>query len=69
MPPSETTPSPAACLADDCPCPKLDCTMLGNCVECVRMHRTNQAHVPACMAPMFRDLLSALAAKVEMTVA
>ena len=55
-------------LAEDCPCTLLTCTIRGNCVECVRIHRTNKEHLPECMHDVLRDHIAALAKQVELRV-
>jgi hypothetical protein len=52
-------------LVDDCPCEQVRCHRHGNCVECIRVHRTRQEHVPECLQGMFRDRIRELAALVE----
>ena len=42
--------------------------MLGDCAACVRSHRTHREHIPECMQPIFRDLVTQLAKKVELDV-
>ena len=54
--------------ASDCPCLNLKCSKWGDCVACVRMHRTNRTHVPECLQPMLRDYIAAIAEKVELKV-
>ena len=51
--------------AEDCPCIQRQCTLWGNCVKCVRAHRTHGEHIPECLQPLFRDLVEKLAARVE----
>jgi hypothetical protein len=58
----------AAHLAEDCPCTLLTCTIRGNCVECVRVHRVNKEHLPECMHDVLRDHIAALAKQVELGV-
>jgi hypothetical protein len=53
---------------DDCPCTTLKCKLHGNCVECVRVHRQNQNHLPECMQSMLRGLVKEIAEKVEFSV-
>ncbi len=50
---------------DDCPCTQVRCHRHGNCVECVRVHRTRQLHIPECLQEMFRVRIRKLAALVE----
>ena len=50
---------------DDCPCTQVRCHRHGNCVECVRVHRTRQQHIPECLQEMFRSRIRELAALVE----
>ena len=50
---------------DDCPCVQVRCHRHGNCVECIRVHRTRQEHIPECLQGMFRDRIRQLAALVE----
>ncbi|NPV06004.1 MAG: hypothetical protein HPY67_14890 [Syntrophaceae bacterium] len=52
-------------LVDDCPCVQVRCHRHGNCVECIRVHRTRQEHIPECLQGMFRDRIRELAALVE----
>ena len=52
-------------LVDDCPCVQVRCHRHGNCVECIRVHRTRQEHIPECLQGMFRDRIRQLAALVE----
>lgn len=53
---------------DDCPCTQVRCHRHGNCVECVRVHRTRQLHIPECLQEMFRVRIKELAALVEYDV-
>lgn len=55
-------------IADDCPCVQRQCKIWGNCVACVRAHRTHQRHLPECLQPMLRGLVTTLAEKVELSV-
>jgi hypothetical protein len=55
-------------IAEDCPCLNLKCKIRGDCVECVRMHRTNKNHLPECMGDIIRDIVKDLAGKVEFDV-
>ena len=57
-----------ACMVDDCPCTQTRCHRHGNCVECIRVHRTRQQHIPECLQGMFRGLVKDLAALVEYDV-
>ncbi len=50
---------------DDCPCTQVRCHRHGNCVECIRVHRTRKEHVPECLQDMFRDRIRELALLVE----
>ena len=50
---------------DDCPCTQVRCHRHGNCVECIRVHRTRQEHIPECLQEMFRVHIGALAGRVE----
>ncbi len=50
---------------DDCPCKQVRCHRHGNCVECIRVHRTRKEHVPECLQDMFRDRIRELALLVE----
>jgi hypothetical protein len=50
---------------DDCPCAQVRCHRHGNCVECIRVHRTRQEHIPECLQDMFRNRIRELAALVE----
>ena len=52
-------------LVDDCPCTQTRCHRRGNCVECIRVHRTRQEHIPECLQDMFRSRVKELAAFVE----
>ena len=52
-------------LVDDCPCTQIRCHRHGNCVECIRVHRTRQEHIPECLQDMFRSRVRELAALVE----
>jgi hypothetical protein len=52
-------------LVDDCPCIQVRCHRHGNCVECIRVHRTRQEHIPECLQEMFRSRVRELAALVE----
>jgi len=52
-------------LVDDCPCAQTRCHRHGNCVECIRVHRTRQEHIPECLQEMFRSRVRELAALVE----
>jgi len=55
-------------LVDDCPCIQTRCHRHGNCVECIRVHRTRQQHIPECLQDMFRTRIKELAALVEYDV-
>ncbi len=55
-------------LVDDCPCIQVRCHRHGNCVECIRVHRTRQEHIPECLQDMFRSRVKELAALVEYDV-
>jgi hypothetical protein len=55
-------------IADDCPCVQERCPIWGNCLECVGNHRKHQQHLPECMQPILRDLVTDLARKVELRV-
>jgi hypothetical protein len=55
-------------IVDDCPCTQTRCHRHGNCVECIRVHRTRQQHIPECLQGMFRGLVKDLAALVEFDV-
>ena len=55
-------------LVDDCPCTQRRCHRHGNCVECIRVHRTRQQHIPECLQDMFRSRVKELAALVEYDV-
>lgn len=55
-------------LVDDCPCTQIRCHRHGNCVECIRVHRTRQEHIPECLQDMFRTRIKELAALVEYDV-
>ncbi len=50
---------------DDCPCTQVRCHRHGNCVECIRVHRTRKEHIPECLQDMFRDRVRELAHLVE----
>jgi hypothetical protein len=52
-------------MVDDCPCTQTRCHRHGNCVECIRVHRTRQQHIPECLQDMFRSRIKELAALVE----
>ena len=52
-------------LVDDCPCTQIRCHRHGNCVECIRVHRIRQEHIPECLQEMFRSRVGELAALVE----
>jgi hypothetical protein len=52
-------------LVDDCPCTQIRCHRHGNCVECIRVHRTRQEHIPECLQDMFRSRVKELAVLVE----
>jgi len=52
-------------MVDDCPCRQTRCHRHGNCVECIRVHRTRQQHIPECLQDMFRARIKELAALVE----
>ncbi len=54
--------------AFDCPCLNLKCGKRGNCIECIRMHRKKQSHLPECLHPMLRDLVATMAAKLELKI-
>jgi hypothetical protein len=55
-------------LVDDCPCTQIRCHRHGNCVECIRVHRTRQEHIPECLQDMFRTRIKELAALLEYDV-
>jgi hypothetical protein len=55
-------------LVDDCPCTQTRCHRHGNCVECIRVHRTRKEHIPECLQDMFRSRVKELAALVEYDV-
>lgn len=55
-------------LVDDCPCTQIRCHRHGNCVECIRVHRIRQEHIPECLQEMFRSRVIELAALVEYDV-
>jgi len=55
-------------MVDDCPCVQTRCHRHGNCVECIRVHRTRQQHIPECLQGMFRSRIKELAALVEYDV-
>jgi hypothetical protein len=59
------TPRLARGTVDDCPCTQIRCHRHGNCVECIRVHRTRQEHIPECLQEMFRSRVRELAALVE----
>jgi hypothetical protein len=48
-----------------CPCTSTLCEWHGRCRECVALHRYQGDHVPACLQPLLRDKLQALAAVAE----
>jgi len=50
---------------EDCPCTNLRCRIHGNCVECIRAHRSHKLHLPECMCTIVRAEIAALADKVE----
>lgn len=52
-------------MVDDCPCAQTRCHRHGNCVECIRVHRTRKEHIPECLQDMFRSRVKELAALVE----
>jgi hypothetical protein len=33
----------------DCPCKSATCSRVGNCTECIVIHRTNRKTLPACI--------------------
>jgi len=55
-------------IVEDCPCAQTRCHRHGNCVECIRVHRTRQQHIPECLQDMFRTRIKELAALVEYDV-
>jgi sugar phosphate isomerase/epimerase len=55
-------------VAEDCPCLVTNCPIHGHCVECVRGHRHAANHIPECMQDQLRDLVAALARKLEYEV-
>jgi hypothetical protein len=59
---------PAPGLAEDCPCQLRTCAIWGNCVECVRVHRTNRHHLPECLQDALRECIVLLARQVELGV-
>jgi len=59
------TPKRLPAQVDDCPCTQVRCHRHGNCVECIRVHRTRQEHLPECLQEMFRVRIKELAALVE----
>lgn len=54
--------------AADCPCVQEPCPLRGDCIACVRAHRTHQRHLPECLQPIMRKLVEDLAEKVEYKV-
>lgn len=46
-------------------CTQVRCHRHGNCVECIRVHRTRKEHIPECLQDMFRNRIRELAALVE----
>jgi len=49
-----------------CACPNTLCDWHGDCKVCVAMHRHKADHIPACLQPILKDKLKALAKTVEM---
>jgi len=64
----ETERKPDPGFAADCPCELLSCTIRGDCVACVRVHRQNESHIPECLQPILRGLIEQLAGRVEYRV-
>lgn len=52
-------------LNKQCPCPKAQCPIHGNCVPCVKGHLEHRRHLPACMQDLLREDIAKLAAKLE----
>ena len=67
-PKKPSAPERLPALVDDCPCTQTRCHRHGNCVECIRVHRTRQEHIPECLQDMFRSRVKELAALVEYDV-
>ncbi|MRR39086.1 hypothetical protein EG829_31450 [bacterium] len=65
LPKKPLAPERLPALVDDCPCIQTRCHRHGNCVECIRVHRTRQEHIPECLQDMFRSRIKELAALVE----
>lgn len=51
-----------------CTCPNTLCDWHGRCRECVALHRYHGDHIPACLQPIIKEKVRALAATVEMEV-
>jgi hypothetical protein len=67
-PKTHSAPERLPAQVDDCPCIQTRCHRHGNCVECIRVHRTRQEHIPECLQDMFRSRVKELAALVEYDV-
>ncbi len=52
-----------------CTCQNTLCEWHGSCRECVALHRYHGEHIPACLQPILKDKVRALAGAVEMVTA
>ena len=49
-----------------CTCPNTYCEWYGKCKECVAQHRHFGKHLPACLQPILREKINAIAETVEL---
>ena len=49
-----------------CTCLNTYCEWHGKCKECVALHRHFGKHIPACLQPILRDKITAVAETVEL---
>jgi len=47
---------PEVLINEDCPCPRKQCKMWGNCVLCVKSHLEHRKHVPVCMQEILKPV-------------
>jgi hypothetical protein len=52
-------------LNENCPCPKKECKIRGNCVLCVKSHLEHRKHVPVCMQDLLRPAVKPLTDLLE----
>jgi hypothetical protein len=51
---------------DKCQCSQTKCEWHGKCFECVMIHRVKKKHLPECLQPILKDIISNLAKTIEM---